>query len=347
MSKPDACPLCNEQIQDESHTYWTCPYIRNHHQDCKEITDSQHLTDQLDENQIAFFNRGILNQEDLQPHIDYAPLEEYPLSIGMCNSHVPPITHTDLWLSGYYFGDGSGGKFSKQPTLTRAGVGVHHVDLQHNPYFNASAPLPGDMQTNNRAELYAVLLVTRHAELAAAIDFFTDSKITKDTFYKGLQRAKLASNSDLWIELLDNIDNKGIVLNIHWMPSHTDTDPKKAAKAPEWMLSWHVNGNKEADNLAAAAALLHQLPPYVTDPITQKLTNLKLIQKRLIEITKLLPKRDSCKPNTTDIKKLTKRDILLEKIASSNHRCLIHNNRITCTVCANSIPREAEPITDS
>jgi len=130
------------------------------------------------------------------------------------------------------------------------------------------------------------------------------------------------------------------------MPSHTDTDPKKAAKAPEWMRPWHVQGNKEADNLAAAAALLHELPPYVTDPITQKLTNLKLIQKRLIETTKILPKRENCKPNTTDIKKPTKREILLEKIASSNHQCLIHNNRVTCTICANSIPKDAENITD-
>jgi len=174
MGKSDICPLCNEQIIDEWHTYWTCPCLSTQHQDCKEIKDSQHLTDQLDVDQIAFYNRGILNQTDLIPHIDYS------LSIGMCNCQRPPITHTDLWPSGYYFGDGSGGKFSKHPSLTRAGVGVHHVDLHHNPYFNASTPLPGITQTNNRAELYAVLLVTRHSELAGTIDFFTDSKITKD-----------------------------------------------------------------------------------------------------------------------------------------------------------------------
>lgn len=235
MGKSYICPLCNEQILDEWHKYWTCPCTRNQHQDCKEIKDTQHLIDQLDENQIAFYNRGILNQVDLIHHTEYAPLEVYPLSIGMCNSHVQPITNTELWPSGFYFGDGSGGKFSKHPSLTRAGVGVHHVDLQHNPHFNASTPLPGIIQTSNRAELYAVLLVTRHSELAATIDFFTDSKITKDTFYKGLHRAKLANNSDLWIELFDNIENKGITLHLYWMPSHTDTDPKKAAKAPDWI----------------------------------------------------------------------------------------------------------------
>jgi len=142
------------------------------------------------------------------------------------------------------------------------------------------------------------------------------------------------------------MENKQITLNLYWMPSHTDTDPKKAAKAPDWMRPWHVQGNKETDNLAEAAGRLHELPPYVTDPITLKLTNLKLIQKRLVEITKLLPKREHHKPNTTDIQKPTKREILLEKIASSNHQCLIHNNRVTCTICANSIPRDAENIAD-
>jgi len=32
------------------------------------------------------------------------------------------------WPSGYYFGDGSGGKYSRYPTLTRCGVGVQYVD---------------------------------------------------------------------------------------------------------------------------------------------------------------------------------------------------------------------------
>ena len=31
------------------------------------------------------------------------------------------------WPSGYYFGDGSGGEYTKYPTLRRAGVGIYHV----------------------------------------------------------------------------------------------------------------------------------------------------------------------------------------------------------------------------
>jgi len=106
------------------------------------IKDSKHLTEQLSLDQISFYNRGILNQSDLEPHTEFNALEDYPLSIAMCNSQQPPINPEDLWPSGYYFGDGSGGKFTKCPTLTRAGVGIHHVDLDHKPHFNISTPLP-------------------------------------------------------------------------------------------------------------------------------------------------------------------------------------------------------------
>lgn len=41
---------------------------------------------------------------------------------------------------------------------------------------------------------------------------FTDSKITKDMYLKGKDRAKLASNIDLCVELFDYIDKKGMTL---------------------------------------------------------------------------------------------------------------------------------------
>jgi len=47
---------------------------------------------------------------------------------------------------------------------------------------------------------------------------------------------------------------------VYWMPSHTDTDPKKKEIAPSRMQDWHVKGNNEADVLAGAAAELHAIP---------------------------------------------------------------------------------------
>lgn len=64
-------------------------------------------------------------------------------------------TENTAWPSGYYCGDGSGGKYSSYPTLTRCGVGVHYVTPDKIPQNDVATPSPGKIQTNNRAELYA------------------------------------------------------------------------------------------------------------------------------------------------------------------------------------------------
>lgn len=98
-------------------------------------------------------------------------------------------------------------------------------------------------------------------EVVGKIDFFTDNKIVRDTILKGKHRARLANHGDLWAEICEQIEKKKLEVKVYWMPSHTDTQPKKKnEKAPEWMKKWHVKGNKAADELAVAAASLHEIP---------------------------------------------------------------------------------------
>jgi len=200
------------------------------------------------------------------------------------------------WPSGYYFGDGSGGPYSKFPTIRRAGVGVHYVSPDKVPTHNYWQPLPGDSQTLPRAELFAVLLVALHVEEAAVVDFFTDSKITKDTYYKGHKRAKFATNADLWVQLFNLIETKHVLLNIYWMPSHTDSQPHKKKLAPSWMQDWHVKGNNEADTLGNRGAEFHTIPLGKVQHIIDLVNNLVLIQNRLIYVTTLFPQRPHTKP---------------------------------------------------
>ena len=107
------------------------------------------------------------------------------------------------------------------------GVGVHYVDLDKTPTYNMSTPLPGEIQTNNRAEIYAILIVVQNLELAGKVDFFTDNKIARDTYNKGKNRARLANHADLWSEIFRNIEEKYIDVTVYWMPSHTDKHPEK------------------------------------------------------------------------------------------------------------------------
>jgi len=52
---------------------------------------------------------------------------------------------------------------------------------------------------------------------------------------------------------MQSIEGKGTTLNKYWVPSHTNTDHEKLARAPSCLRPWHVAGNKEAYNLAGIA----------------------------------------------------------------------------------------------
>ena len=94
----------------------------------------------------------------------------------------------------------------------------------------------------------------------AKVVSFTDREITKGTFNKGIERARLANNSKLWVQLFNLIATKYLDVDVWWMPSHTDKEPKKLAKAPAWMKGWHVKGNQIADDMAGPSADLHRVP---------------------------------------------------------------------------------------
>ena len=143
-----------------------------------------------------------------------------------------------------------------------------------------------------RSELIAVCIVVEKVEAGATIDFFTDSKITKDTFNKGFERARFAANSDLWVQLFQNISDKHLTVHLYWMPSHTKEDPAKKAKAPPWMKEWHVKGNDKADGNADTAAALHTVPRDTAKPPLKVVSNLKLMQERHCAVAKLFPPRN-------------------------------------------------------
>lgn len=141
---------------------------------------------------------------------DPAPAAEHSQS----TNNLSPSLVPEPWPSGYYFGDGSGGKYSKYLTLRRAGVGLHHVSPDKTPTYSFWQALPGPQQTVPRAELFALLLAVEHVEVDSVIDFFTDSLITANTFNKGPSRAKFAANADLWCQLFQSIEIKNLLVRV-------------------------------------------------------------------------------------------------------------------------------------
>ena len=72
----------------------------------------------------------------------------------------------------------------------------------------------------------ALCIVIRNVELASTVTYFIDNQATADTFYKGLGRAILAVNADLYVEMFEQIRLKHLHVEVYWMPSHTLTDKK-------------------------------------------------------------------------------------------------------------------------
>ena len=106
------------------------------------------------------------------------------------------------------------------------GVGVHYVTPAREPTYSWWHALPGEVRTVPRAELTAILPGAMHVHAAAVFDFFTDSKIAKDTYLKGKWRAQFVAIADPWVYLLQLIEQKWLSITVYWMLSHTDTDPK-------------------------------------------------------------------------------------------------------------------------
>ena len=88
-----------------------------------------------------------------------------------------------------------------------------------------------------------------------------------------------------------HISNKHLDLTIYWMPSHTDSNPKKGEIAPKWMQPWHVAGNNVADTLAGASAEMNAIPETEANMVIQIYKDLSLIQNRLITVIKMMPQR--------------------------------------------------------
>ena len=97
-----------------------------------------------------------------------------------------------------YYRDASGGDCSAVALLRRVGVGICKITPTGTLLFGAFCPLPGEIQTVPRGEIYAFFLLPCEAEPMAVIDYVTDNYGFYHAILKGPHFCQNTASCDLY-----------------------------------------------------------------------------------------------------------------------------------------------------
>ena len=112
--------------------------------------------------------------------------------------------------SGRYYGDCSGGKYTRIPVLRKCGAGiVCYNQSEGEIQFTSHFDLPGHIQTVPRGELFAVLYVVLKARKDSTIHFVTDNKGNLQLFHNK-EEALRSMNKDIFDLLYETITDDRI-----------------------------------------------------------------------------------------------------------------------------------------
>jgi len=329
------CQRCKMAIDTSMHCFWMC--TANDDIADEAVSASRYLIKDAitsPEEESCMWLRGLLPLDKVTTYANrdgvIVPLTPPVEEIVLFNSG--PVPDGNEWPSGTYYGDGSGGEYTAIPTLRRCGVGVCIRGEDGTKLWGVWYALPGEIQTVARAELSALSTVVEHAQPGALIRFVSDNKNNVKFFNKGKDRALGSSNQDMFASIFRNIEDKGLVVRVVWIPSHTDKTHKEL---PDYITQVDVQGNKEADVLADTAAHYANLPLNETRPVLRAINRIKVIQRRLAAIVCSLPKR--VKEKRVKPAKLAQPS-LEACIAASRHTVVATCQRVTCLECRNHVP---------
>ena len=150
--------------------------------------------------------------------------------------------------------DGSGGLYTSDPRLRRAGWSWVLVDQDYKIVLAAYGTLPGKRQTVPRAELQALLHFTQNTQ--GSCNFYIDCLsviINYRKLLKGWIPGLKEANGDLWGDLKEALKERQGHINVQKIDSHESCTAAIAAGGTEE--GWVVNNL--ADDLAGSGAAMH------------------------------------------------------------------------------------------
>jgi len=191
---------------------------------------------------------------------------------GAGDEELASQTHTLVWTDG-------AARHAADCRLRRAGSGIWYG--QDDP-ANLSLPLPGKVQTNQRAELFAVVKVLerdrRRLEVRTDSQYVVNGAVSWQRWQNGGWRG---DNADLWSRLLEEMQQRGAGdVRIVKVKGHATREDVRRGRVEEA----DKTGNDGADELAVAAARSHAVPVEFVQAAAKRRSQAKAVQRMFLSI---------------------------------------------------------------
>ncbi len=195
----------------------------------------------------------------------------------------------EAWHEGYVivFGDG-GCEDNESRVHSRAGVGVYWGPAHR---FNAGIPLSGPIQSNNAAEIEALIYTLETDD--RPVEFRTDSRHVHDgvTTHRSRWRAndwrpRLRATAEIpnhrrWRRLDQLLHRRTqATFRIAWVKAHTSWRQVVAGD----VTPFNHDGNNHADALATAGIACHRVPRHRVAAVTARVHLALAIQRMMLSI---------------------------------------------------------------
>ena len=253
LAESPVCQFCNTENETMDHFMWRCP-AWNHVRLAADIPG----TATRESWPACTKNCGIvLESSELLQWVDQGPDEvarlcdnpELPQDVceglgesTFCDEHVV------VWTDG-------ASRNNQDSRMRRAGCGVF---FGCDNVLNVSCSLPGREQSNQRAELYAVVLALR--QWAQKLDIRSDSAYVVEGMQHYMNTGKLRGkneNNDLWALLVKELAGRSQSdVFVVWVRGHAKTCDVQSGRTT----LQDKMGNDAADVLATSGAMLHSVP---------------------------------------------------------------------------------------
>ena len=273
------CPFCGKAEESVEHCFWECPHWAHIGSDCNvpeevEVASWPACTRQcglfLEDPHILDLSMQLQSEESvLRDFVSYYDLHRCREALEAIDMNTPQTVWTDGACS-----------HNQDHRFRRAGSGIFY-GTDH--VMNWNGMLPGLSQSNQRAELFAVLVACLRDP--RPLDIRSDSEYVCEgvaSWQQWMHCGWSGEHSDLWNLLACEFNHRVHEVSVSWVLGH-------AKRVDVWRgrCTWEdKHGNDGADALAVAGAAVHAVPTHIVECAHGRKHVAKNVHAMMLDIVK-------------------------------------------------------------